>query len=64
MHGHRGGGGGDDFEGPGGAATTSSAFGEAWRREARVESLMQEWGELSPEGIWKLAPKHLGPSKP
>ena len=60
MHGDCGGGGGDDFEGPGSGATTSWAFGEAWRREARVESLMQEWGELGQEGTWKLAPKHLG----
>ncbi|CAL1148874.1 unnamed protein product [Cladocopium goreaui] len=30
---------------------------QAWRREAKVESIMQEWGELGKDGTWKLAPK-------
>ena len=30
---------------------------QAWRREAKIESIMQEWGELGSDGTWKLAPK-------
>eukprot|EP00913_Durusdinium_trenchii_P002232 g2062.t1 len=30
---------------------------QAWRREAKVDSIMEEWGERSADGTWKLAPK-------